>query len=205
MLIESADVDDRGETGVLCEPWKLNNAGGVRYSCPSSSSASWTAPNPPCLRHRRATRSAHSSTFTNRTAPASSIASGSVSCNTRTAGRVVWGISGGACVAMIRRELARYLESNRGLSSSVVGATQQCKTNSSSGIVISVRKLLKRTSEYEYNIPSRVRRQGWQSVRFQEPRFTTTCTERGMRIEGELGPEGVRGMTSGGFGFAWPA
>ena len=122
VLIESAEVDDRGETGVLCEPWKLNNVGGVRYSCPSSSSVNLTAPNPPCFRHRRATRSAHSSTFTNRTAPASSIARGSFSCNTRTDGKVVWGISGGACVAMIRRELARNLESKRGLSSSVLGA-----------------------------------------------------------------------------------
>jgi hypothetical protein len=93
-------VEDWGEVGTLSEGAKRNTLGGDKEPGPtapsSSASDNSSMPSPPDLRQTRATRSAHSSTLTNRTAPASSIASGVDRRKMRTAGNVLAGmISGG--------------------------------------------------------------------------------------------------------------
>lgn len=80
-------VELRGDGGVDWEP-KRKTDGGFKSPLPlmSDSSESSTTPAPPCFRHVRATRSAHSSTFTKRTAPESSSARGTVRRRMRTVG-----------------------------------------------------------------------------------------------------------------------
>ena len=117
--------DERGDAGVLCELLKRRMDGGVRCSMPSSSSMSSTAPYPPYFRHKRATLSAHSKTLTYRTAPSCSMARGLSRRRTRTVGSVVWGMGGGLWLAMIRRELARYLEDRSASSSVAEGAARR--------------------------------------------------------------------------------
>lgn len=117
-------MEERGELGVLWEPLKPKTEGVGRWANPSSSSDSSATPNPPYFRHRRATRSAHSKMFTKRRAPASSIASGCGSLNTRMVGSVVEGNSKEVEVAMMSNELERCLENSKGSSSFVEDATE---------------------------------------------------------------------------------
>jgi hypothetical protein len=96
----SRSVEDWGEVGRLSEGVKRNTLGGDNEPGPtapsSSASDNSSMPSPPDLRQTRATRSAHSSTLTKRTAPASSIARGLDKRKMRTAGNVLAGkISGG--------------------------------------------------------------------------------------------------------------
>lgn len=119
---ERSPAEDAGETGVLLEVQLRNKEGGGRCSWPSLSSESSAAPYPPYLRQRRATRSAHSSTLTKRTAPACSMARGDLSLRIRTVGRAVCGMAVGWCVAMMSNEFERCFETSRVWSSAVEGA-----------------------------------------------------------------------------------
>ena len=99
LSVLSLSVEDWGELGILPVEAKRNALGGDNEPGPAALSSSVSdnssTPSPPDLRQTRATRSAHSSTLTNRTAPASSIASGVDKRRIRTAGyteaRGIWG------------------------------------------------------------------------------------------------------------------
>lgn len=120
-------VEDWGEVGTLSEEVNRNTLGGDKEPGPTALSSSVSdnssTPSPPDLRQTRATRSAHSSTLTNRTAPASSIARGIARRKMRTAGNVLAGmISGGWWVARINKDDSRYCECNNGSRSFKGGA-----------------------------------------------------------------------------------
>ena len=118
-------AEDRGDDGVLWVPLNERKEGGGRRSFPSSFSLRMRAPKPPCFLHTRATRSAHSRTFTKRTAPASSMAKGSSSLRMRTVGRTECGISGGSWVAIITRSFDKCFEASSEVSSLSGGADRR--------------------------------------------------------------------------------
>ena len=90
--VEEEYVDVAVGGAPLLEHCCVRFGGTVRV--PGSSVTSLT-PIPPTLRHVRAMRSAHSKTFTKRTAPARSKASGSARRRTRTVGCTSGGMGGG--------------------------------------------------------------------------------------------------------------
>jgi hypothetical protein len=121
-------AEDWGELGTLSEEAKRNTLGGDNEPGPAalsrSASDNSAMPSPPDLRQTRATRSAHSSTLTNRIAPASSIARGDVKRRMRIVGNVViGGILGGWWVASINKDDSKCCECNNGSISLNCGAT----------------------------------------------------------------------------------
>jgi hypothetical protein len=130
----SRSVEEWGELGVLPEEANRNTLGGDNEPGPlelsSSASDNSSIPSPPDLRQTRATRSAHSSTLTNLTAPASSIARGVDKRRMRTAGNVdIDGISGGWWVTSISKDDSRCCECNNGSRSLKGGAPRTSNTS----------------------------------------------------------------------------
>jgi hypothetical protein len=111
-VVEAADSGCETNEEELLAVRDRRRRGGAR--APNSHSGlhseSSSTPIPPIFRHVRPTRSAHSKTFTRRTAPKSSKASGSTNRSMRTAGCTLKSIDGGWWVAIMRRENVRRSE-----------------------------------------------------------------------------------------------